>query len=352
MTQSDLRVGVLGLRRGRALLRVMQALPGVHVAIAADANAEVVDRVCAEDHVPTSGATLEDVLATGVDVVVIATPPATHAGLAIKAMEAGAHVLSEVPAVTTRDEATALIDAVQRTGRHYMMGENACYWAVVDCARQLRERGDLGRVFYAEAEYIHDVRPMMVDAAGRPTWRHHLPPITYITHSLGPLLWISGEAPVEVTCHGVTGSFEPGMVDVQVALFRLAGGGMARVTVSFGNAHWNGHRYALYGTKASLDTGWIGQDDAKYWAPGAIPNLTTPLRLPLSTNMPGAPPAALLGGHGTAEWYMLRAFLDSIRSGAPPPIDVYESVTYSLSGFLAHESFRTGRPVALPALRS
>jgi hypothetical protein len=72
------------------------------------------------------------------------------------------------------------------------------------------------------------------------------------------------------------------------------------------------------------------------------------VHLPVGTSFPGAPAAAAHGGHGTAEWYLLRAFLDAIREGAPPPIDVYDSVTYSLAGFCADESCRTGRPVAIP----
>jgi predicted dehydrogenase len=346
-----LRAGVVGLRRGRSHVRVLQALGqaegGVEVAAVADSDGAVVERVSREFGIPRGCSSLTELLDLGLDLVVLATPMPLHAAQAIEALEHGAHVMSEVPAVVDVAEAEALIAAVERSGKQYMMGENCCWWAVVDTARQLYRRGDFGRAFYAEAEYIHNLRHLVRDPDGAPTWRWGLAPITYSTHSLGPLLWITGAYPLEAVCYGSSGNFEPGRIDLQTALFRLTDGAVGRVTVSFANAHWGHHRYTLFGTQGSMDTGWVGRDEPRFQLP-TLPNLPARVTLPIGTDRPHAPRGATAGGHGTAEWFMYRDFLQALRDGTRPPLDVYDSVMYSLPGMLAAQAAGSGRAVAIP----
>jgi predicted dehydrogenase len=342
-----LRAGVLGLRRGLSFVRVLQAMDGVEVAAVADLDSGLVERVCREHGIAQGCSTLAELLQHSLDFVVIATPPALHVAHTIEALDHGVHVLCEVPAVVRLEECETLLAAVEHSGRHYMLAENCCYWAFVDTVRKLRARGDFGAIFYSEAEYIHNIPQLRRDAQGQPTWRATLEPITYITHSLGPIIWITGQYPTEVSCYGTAEHFEPGVTDLHVAIFRMTDGSVARVTISFANAHWGHHRFAFFGTRASLDTGSVGLDEPKFWSP-ALPNIAAPVRLPLGTNFPQAPRAATLGGHGTAEWYMLQDFLRALREDRAPPIDVYDALMYSVPGLCALEAARTGRPVAIP----
>ena len=55
--------------------------------------------------------------ASAPDVVIIASPPATHAAYALQALADGAHVMCEKPFVTSLDEADAVIEAAQAAGR-------------------------------------------------------------------------------------------------------------------------------------------------------------------------------------------------------------------------------------------
>ncbi|MGH2350326.1 MAG: Gfo/Idh/MocA family protein, partial [Chloroflexota bacterium] len=243
-TRRTWRAGVIGLRRGMSHVRVLQAMDDVDVVAVADIDPAPVAAAQRQHGVPWGGGTLEDLLGQDLDFVVVATPAPLHAAQSIQALDAGVHVLCEVQGMTSLQECEALAAAVERSGRQYMLAENCCYWAVVDTARQLHTRGQLGTVLYAEAEYIHNVPELRRDADGRPTWRVDRLPITYLTHSLGPLLWITGTYPQEVSCYGTAGNMEPGVTDLQVAIFKLANGGVARITCSFANAHWTGHRYA------------------------------------------------------------------------------------------------------------
>ena len=71
---SDLRAGVLGVGRGLSFVRVMQAMDGVNVTAVADMNAERLQRSARNTTCPKGFATLEEMLAEDLDLVVVATP--------------------------------------------------------------------------------------------------------------------------------------------------------------------------------------------------------------------------------------------------------------------------------------
>ena len=344
---SDLRAGVLGVGRGLSFVRVMQAMDGVNVTAVADMNAERRQTVCAEHNVPKGFATLEEMLEEDLDLVVVATPISEHAAQAIQVLEAGVNVLSEIPTLATREEADQLVAAVEKSDALYMCGENCNYWAFIHTLKHLNARGDFGQIFAAEAEYIHSIPSLRRDEHGNPTWRASMLPIIYLTHSLGPVMWVTGQYPEEVVCLGTQEHFEPGVTDIQMAVFRMTDGSVVRITCSFANCHWGNHRQVYMGTEATFDSGWIGKDEPKFRYAGG--DFTIPDNLPLGTNFPEAPETAALGGHGTAEWFMLQDFFKAIRTGGPVPIDVYEGIMYSLPGICATESAANGgRPVAIP----
>src|SRR6476659_8397526 len=80
------------------------------------------DRARAEDYarrhgVPRVHATAEDLIADpGVDAVYIATPPGSHASLALGAAAAGKPCLVEKPMARTHAECARMIDAFSKTG--------------------------------------------------------------------------------------------------------------------------------------------------------------------------------------------------------------------------------------------
>ncbi len=64
----------------------------------------------------------EEGMATNPDLVVIATYSDSHAELACKAMDAGAHVFVEKPLATTVEDAKRVVETAQRTGRKLVVG--------------------------------------------------------------------------------------------------------------------------------------------------------------------------------------------------------------------------------------
>lgn len=102
--------------------------------------------------------TYEELLSSGVDAVVIASPPQFHAEQAIKALNAGLHVFSEVPMAIKKEDIQRIIDADEQNPKaKYMLGENNCFDPDVLYTSHLVTSGKFGPIVYAEQEYIHDV---------------------------------------------------------------------------------------------------------------------------------------------------------------------------------------------------
>jgi predicted dehydrogenase len=73
--------------------------------------------------VPHACATLAEALAIeGVDAVAIATPPHTHASIALESIAAGKHVVCEKPFTRDLDEARALLAAAEAAGVVHLLG--------------------------------------------------------------------------------------------------------------------------------------------------------------------------------------------------------------------------------------
>lgn len=352
-----LRIGIVGLHRGVSLLRVFARHPAAEVVAVCDRQIPRVESVAAEFSVPGVYTRYDDLLHHGLDVVVVASPLPDHAAHSIAALNAGVHVLSEVPAVASIPEAEALVRAVRASSASYMLAENCNYWAFVESWATMTEAGRIGDPMYAEAEYIHDCRPLLRHADGRPTWRATLPPIQYCTHSLGPLLKIIGGRCLTATglSSGSRLTPELGTLDMQVGLFRTERGVPIKVLCGFGVARQPAfHTYTVYGTRGCLEKPRPGTDAREETLAffDDVPEMLGMASLPLGTRHRGAPAHASAGGHGTAEYAMIHAYMSCLTEGRPVPIDVHAGLDMTLPGLCAHESsLRGGAVVDVPDFR-
>jgi predicted dehydrogenase len=98
-----------------------------------------------------------------VDAVAVCTGAPDHARHAIEVMKAGKHVWCAVPACHTLEEAQALKDTKERTGLKYMMAENYYYFNFIQEWKGIIRGEKLGRIFYAESEYVHPIRDILRD---------------------------------------------------------------------------------------------------------------------------------------------------------------------------------------------
>ena len=344
-------VGVVGLRRGRGLLNVFHNHAECRISAVCDLNAERLDEVRGGIEGAVACSEFDQLLETRPDVVVLATPAQLHAAQSIQALEAGLNVLCEVPAAWTLAECEAVVAAARRSGKVYMMAENMNFYHYVQAWKQTVQSGEIGDVFYAEAEYIHDCRTLMTDASGKPTWRASMPPIHYCTHSLGPLLDILDDRCVSAVgmstgCHT---SPDTGVLDMQVGIFKTEQGRVLKVLCGFSLVrepamHWQ----VFYGMKGTIENRRAPWEDAKMFREGEEKLSATPAE----ASDPDAPPEATAGGHGTSEYYMVDGFVQAVLKGGEPPIDAVRSMEYTAPGICANQSAEAdGQPVVIPEFR-
>lgn len=92
------------------------------------------------------------------DVVLICTDWLTHAPMAVYAMEHGREVALEVPAAMSVDECWQLVNTSERMERQCTMLENCCYDAFALATLEMKRKGAFGEIVHTEGAYIHDIR--------------------------------------------------------------------------------------------------------------------------------------------------------------------------------------------------
>ena len=294
-----------------------------------------------------------------VDAVIIATPLPTHTDLSVAAIEAGKHVYCEIPTFNSREEAGRLCRAVKEHPEvKFTAAENCCFWGFVESWKKMFEDGMLGEVSFAEAEYLHGsgVAPSKV------TWRSYMPALRYLTHSLGPLLYILGDECTEVT------GFEPENNPYAatrpanpngMAVIRTRAGRLLRVFMGFGEYFPCSHNYAVHGTKGSLQVQCNLEDDgtddkqtlAHLKELGDLPyhHGRTGVKLPFDLIIPDRPIKTVgHGGHGDVAGF--KAFLKALEEDLPAPLGFDFAYNMTMPGILADESARAGSlPVKMPS---
>lgn len=347
-----IRVGVAGLRRGKGFVGVLAAHPGAQLLAVADRDAQVCDRVATEFGFPRRCRDFDDLLREELDAVVIATPAPLHAGQSITALEAGLDVLCEVPAVWNLEEASALVGAVENSTGSYMFAENVNYLDRTVAWKQFIDDGHVGKIFYAEAEYVHNCGPLFTHPDGTPTWRASMPPIHYCTHSLGPLLAWTGDRCVSASGLHTGSHVRPdlGTIDMEVGIFQTAAGGVFKLLCGFSVVaeparHW----YCLYGTEGMLESGRSADSPDRGYIAARHEQTAGPAANVVPAARHQVPSDAVAGGHGHSEWFLVDDWLRALLAGAPSPIDVYAGLDMTLPGICAHLSAQQGgQPVAVP----
>jgi predicted dehydrogenase len=85
-----------------------------------------------------------------VDLVVVATPPNTHADLCLQMLNAGKHVVCEKPLALSRRETDALVEASERVQRHLGCHQNRRWDPDYVAVKRAVDRGLLGDLFHLE----------------------------------------------------------------------------------------------------------------------------------------------------------------------------------------------------------
>lgn len=346
--QKRWRVGLVGVGRGSGYGRLFADEPRCEIAAVCDLSPQALERFqkgldLADSQCFTDYA---EFVASGPDIVFVGTPMPVHAEQTIAALEAGCAVLSEVTAATTIEDCQRIVDAVRRTGQTYMLAENCIYWHFVAEWKERVAQGKLGDIVHAECEYLHPIPTLVYDrATGQAKWRFNRAPLHYCTHSLGPILEITGDRIVRACGLGQGHRLMPeatvGGIDLQVALFETAKGMSVKLLrTSVMPRKPPLHYYALHGTK-----GYIESNRQAIGLPGLIyieGEMDKHQQIDVPVSDPSLPESARAGGHGTAEYCLVQDFLRSLERGEKPRIDEVRAMEMTVPGLLAHESAMRG----------
>jgi len=344
---SKIRIGIAGAPRGRSFLAGLAAY-GDRAEIRAVYEPDPVARQkFADDTGVDTPASYEDLLAA-VDAVIVSSPQHHHAPQAIMALNQGVHVLSEVPAAVSLEQAQDLLAAARHSGAHYMIAENYCFSPANLTIKEMARAGLFGDLYFGEGEYLHEMKSWHTNASGNPTWRYHWQVgragNTYPTHSLGPLLWWFQDRVVAVSCSGTGRHTDPEheIDDTVLMLARTAGGALLNIRLDLlSNRPHLMNYYSLQGTAGAYEAARVdGAPDHVYLAGQSPSEKWEPLDAYVEKFLPEHYRQVAAGaGHGGTDTWPVRDFLDAVIADRVPELDIYAALDMTLPGLVSEASF-------------
>lgn len=141
-----MKVGIIGASFAKAAyLPALRHIDGVELVALSSARLTSAQSAAAEFDVPHAYDDWQQMLAGHkFDLVCIATPTVTHAPMALAALDAGAHVLSEKPTAMDADEAQAMLDRAEALGRVHMIDHEMRFDAKRRHVKHLIDSGAIG----------------------------------------------------------------------------------------------------------------------------------------------------------------------------------------------------------------
>lgn len=328
------------------------------------------------------------------DGVIIATPWEWHAPMAIAAMQAGVAVGCEVVAGMTLDDHWQVLRTQQRTRTPYMLLENVCFRRDVMAVLQMVRAGLFGELVHLQAGYQHDLRGVKLNS-GHPDepygsgvefgdkgwsearWRtaHSVRRNgeLYPSHGIGPAAMyanihrgnrfthINAFATKPRGLHEYIVQHPKGGNDHPNARVKFALGDIVTTTLACENGetillqHDTSlpRPYSLGFRVQGTDGLWMdvnksihveGRSPPHKWedAQAYFDEYDHPLWKAHADKAAGA-------GHGGMDWFVVNAFVEALKAGAPMPIDIYDAVAWSAITPLSEQSIAEGfKTLAFP----
>jgi predicted dehydrogenase len=312
-----------------------------------------------------------------VDAVMIGTPMPLHAPQAIAALDRNIAVFSDVTAGVSIDECRELVLACERSSAVYMMGENYAYLRNNVAIREMVRQGLFGDVYYAEGEYLHELKELNEITKWRRHWQTGINGVTYPTHSLGPILqWFDGQRVTSVSCVGSGHHYRDARnepyehEDTCLMLCRMSGGGLVKIRADMlSDRPHNMAGYTLQGTRGCYESGRGFDASDKIWLRDRQPETDAAAALPDDESLEwerldaiadeylpdwykAGSTLAEKAGHGGGDLYTVLDFIDTVHGRRPNPIGIHEAMDMTLPGLISQQSIQQdGQWLAVPDSR-
>jgi predicted dehydrogenase len=372
------RVAIVGLGFGAEFIPIYQAHPNAEVAAICRRNKAELDKCGERFKLKKRYTDFNELLKDpDIDAVHINSPIPDHAPQSLAALKAGKHVACTVPMGTTLDELKQLCQAQRKSGKAYMMMETVVYSREYLFAKELYDKGELGRIQFLRGSHQQDMD-------GWPDYWPGLPPMWYATHCVSPCLAIlskSGKPALaeSVTCHG-SGRIQEELIKkynspfaLETATFTIRGSDVvAEVTRSlFDTARQYRESFDVTGSKKSFEWQQVENEEPVIHTKSSVENPIPEPEIPKRTKVPDyarllpepirrfTQPAAIQdaehlsflqgGGHGGSHPHLAHAFLTAVLGEKPAFPDAPTSANWTAVGICAHASaMKGGERVKIP----
>lgn len=327
MTEA-LRAGVLGAGMIAGVhVNAYAATPGIDVIAVADPVAAKAERLASQAGAQVAR-DLDGLLELGVDVVSVCTPPPTHADLAVRALDAGVHVLCEKPIARDLDDARRIVAAADNASGLLMVGHVSRFEPDHRQARTLVEQGAIGSVQmithsittslpgWSEGGWLADAK-----VSGGPL-------VDLSVHSFDYLAWMADSPAVRV--NAVAADSAAGPSTYALVTIRYASGAMGLVECSWAHPPARGFKLLaeIVGTEGRISWDYDHLMGGVMYPSEGEPTWLDPL-----------------GERGFAA--EMAAFVEAIRTGGRPPVSAREAYEALRTALAALESIETGATIDL-----
>src|SRR4051812_10518882 len=371
------RVAIIGLGFGAEFIPIYQAHPDAEMTAICRRNKKELDAAGDKFKVAKRYADYAELLKDpDIDAVHINSPIPDHAEQSVMALNAGKHVACTVPMATSIEDCRRVVAAQRKSGKVYMMMETVVYAREYLFAKELYEKGELGRIQFLRGSHQQDMD-------GWPNYWPGLPPMHYATHCVSPCLAILGAKDgktsalaASVVCHG-SGRIREELIPkynspfaVETATFKIKGSDVvAEVTRSlFDTARQYRESFDVTGSKKSFEWQQVENEEPVIHTRG-LPEPEIPKRTKVPDYASRLPqpiqrftqPAAIQdaehlsflqgGGHGGSHPHLTHHFLQAVLGKQPAMPDAPTSANWTMVGICAHESaMKGGDRVMIPEL--
>jgi predicted dehydrogenase len=392
--ESKVRMGFIGVGlRGQNHLELALRRNDVEVVAICDVQQQMIEM--SKEAFKSAGKALPRIVMDGpygykklleskdIDAVIIATPWEWHTVMCLDAMNAGKYVGCEVITGMTLEECWEIVHTSERTGMPLMMLENVCYRRDVMAVLNMVRQHLFGEIVHLQGGYQHDLRAVKFNggkgrdegvefgekAFSEAQWRTQHSVMRngdlYPTHGIGPLAMMidinRGNRFTELVSYSSKarglhnyivkkgGENHPNakvdfkLGDIVTTMIKCANG----ETILLQHDTNLPRPYSLGFRVQGTDGIWMDDNNSIYiegktktpheWsnADEWLSKYDHPLWKQYGNDAQGA-------GHGGMDWFVLHAFIESVKRKTNTPQDVYDAVTWSAITPLSETSIRLG----------
>lgn len=329
-----LKIGVVGGGHivNHRHIPVFKKIKDVEVSAVCDKEEAFAKKTAQQFGIKKYFTSLSDMLKDKIDIVDICTPPKTHFSLAVEAMEAGCHVLSEKPLAMTVKEVDEMISVSKRKDVQLCVVHQNLFNPAVQKARQLVESGAVGKVINVDVgTFIRKENYMLVNGKH---WCHTLPGGIFFEILPHPVylfqLFAKGGCPSCITGEKLTDHPWMKMDELRVLLKAENCVGSA---VASCNSPYHGDSLNVFGTEMALQVDLWGRSVIKYGPRTEEPMSVgrNNLRIAsqflglLGTTVSNSFTMALGGVKVSAHYGFISEFVQSVREGGKQIVSVEEA---------------------------